>query len=254
MNMQDNELDDLFRSKLGGLEVEPAAHVWANIHAELGGKKKKSWVPMLNIAATVLVLITAGTWFLLNEPIKIRHKQVTRIKVTPKVTENVKVSELQTIKPVIAEVPAAQHTPQNIASVSYATRVKHEATPVSVTAVVENVDEAATQSATQVLAVVQNKPVLHAVVPEMSLTGADENEEQVLVKPINVAAPVVMIAHETEKKVKKRGIHSLGGLINAVIAKVDKREDKLIEFTESDEDEANVTGINLGLIKIKKDK
>jgi hypothetical protein len=253
MNMQDNELDDLFRSKLGGLEVEPAAHVWANIHAELGGKKKKSWVPMLNIAATVLVLITAGAWFLLNKPIKIRHRQVSRIKVTPKVSENGKVDKQQTIEPVIAEVPAGQHTSQNIASVSHAKRAKREATPISVTTVIENVDKAATQSATQVLAVVQNKPVLHAVVPEMSLTGADINEEQVLVKPINVAAPVV-IAHETEKKVKKRGIHSLGGLINAVIAKVDKREDKLIEFTESDEDEANVTGINFGLIKIKKDK
>lgn len=253
MNMQDNELDDLFRSKLGGLEVEPAAHVWGNIHAELGGKKKKSWVPMLNIAATILILITAGTWFLLNEPIKIRHKQVTRIKVISKVSRDNKVSELQTVKPIIAEAPAAQHTQQIIASVNNATRVKYRATHAVVTAISENVNTAATQSVTEVLAVVQNKPVLHAVVPEMSLTGADVKEEPVQVKPANVTTPVVM-AHETEKKVKKRGIHSLGGLINAVIAKVDKREDKLIEFTESDEDEANVTGINLGLIKIKKDK
>jgi hypothetical protein len=46
----------------------------------------------------------------------------------------------------------------------------------------------------------------------------------------------------------------LGGLINALIAKVDRRQDKLIEFSDSDDDDAesNVTGLNLGLIKIKK--
>jgi len=41
--------------------------------------------------------------------------------------------------------------------------------------------------------------------------------------------------------------------VNFVIAQVDKREDKLIEFTESDEG-TEVSGINLGLLKIKSKK
>ena len=47
---------------------------------------------------------------------------------------------------------------------------------------------------------------------------------------------------------------ALGGLINLVIAKVDKREDKIIEFDESDEDESNLTALNLGILKIKRNK
>ena len=48
----------------------------------------------------------------------------------------------------------------------------------------------------------------------------------------------------------QRKIRSIGSLVNFVIAKVDKREDKLIEFKDSDEG-SEVSGINLGLVKIK---
>jgi hypothetical protein len=52
---------------------------------------------------------------------------------------------------------------------------------------------------------------------------------------------------------RNRKIKGVGGLVNFVIAQVDKREDKLIEFTESDEG-TEVSGINLGLLKIKSKK
>jgi hypothetical protein len=48
-------------------------------------------------------------------------------------------------------------------------------------------------------------------------------------------------------------VKGIGGLVNFVIAQVDKREDKLIEFTESDEG-TEISGINLGLLKIKSKK
>jgi hypothetical protein len=52
---------------------------------------------------------------------------------------------------------------------------------------------------------------------------------------------------------RNRKVKGVGGLVNFVIAQVDKREDKLIEFTESDEG-TEVSGINLGLLKIKSKK
>jgi hypothetical protein len=48
-------------------------------------------------------------------------------------------------------------------------------------------------------------------------------------------------------------IRSIASLVNFVIAKVDKREDKLIEFKDGVEG-SEVSGINLGLIKIKSKK
>ncbi len=63
--MQDKEFDDLFRSKLGDFETEPSAQVWQNIDAELDRKRrKKSIFPMLGIAASIIVLITAGILFI----------------------------------------------------------------------------------------------------------------------------------------------------------------------------------------------
>jgi hypothetical protein len=71
------------------------------------------------------------------------------------------------------------------------------------------------------------------------------------------AAKAVFIEEESDiEENELRGqkkIRSIGSLVNFVIAKVDKREDKLIEFKDSDEG-SEVSGINLGLVKIKSKK
>jgi hypothetical protein len=260
MNMQDNELDDLFRAKLGQLEMEPAAQVWENIQAGLGGQKKRSWAPILSIAATVLFLLTAGTWFLLNKPVKNNPKQLVRIKAAPQNTEAVKATQPPVIENKSVENIALQAPVKNIVPVSRIAHVKQSKAGRVMGSVklqelkATAVNEPLTQPQTPVLASVQHKPVMQPVVPEMNLNAPLNDAESTVVKSVNALASNAETTSEPEKKVKRRGIHSLGGLINAVIAKVDKREDKLIEFTETDEDQSNVTGINLGLLKIKKAK
>src|ERR1700755_697527 len=77
MNMQDKEFDDLFRSRLDDLEVEPSAQVWAGIDATLDGKKRRSIIPMLSIAASIVVLIVAAILFIpKSETIKPGKKPV----------------------------------------------------------------------------------------------------------------------------------------------------------------------------------
>src|SRR5436305_14821071 len=87
MNMQDKQFDDLFRSKLGDFEVQPQAGVWQNIDAELGGKRKKSIFQILSIAASVLILLTAGILFIPKKGVVKHNKQETNViaKVTPSV-------------------------------------------------------------------------------------------------------------------------------------------------------------------------
>ncbi len=53
--------------------------------------------------------------------------------------------------------------------------------------------------------------------------------------------------------VKKHRVRTFGDMLNVVIAAVDKRKDKVIEFSNTDGDESSITGINLGIIKIKKE-
>jgi hypothetical protein len=44
----------------------------------------------------------------------------------------------------------------------------------------------------------------------------------------------------------------VGDLVNFVIAKVDKREEKIIKVSKTDEGDNEITGINLGLFKFSK--
>jgi len=254
--MQDNEFDDLFRSKLGGLEVQPSAHVWDNIAAGLGTPKKKSILSMLSMAATTLLLLAAGTWFLLDKPVKQVQNQVARVEVKPIIKSEINKSQTAPVKQSAKVVEPVETTADvdpvvsQVAKIKRQPTVKHESTEsVNVVSVPMNT-EAQTQ---EVLAAVSTQPVAHPVVPEMQLAGSTTNNDAPVLKSINTTSPVAVTASHVEKK-KKHGIHSLGDLINAVVSKVDKREDKLIEFTESDDDQSSVTGINLGIIKIKKDK
>lgn len=255
--MQDNEFDDLFRSKLSDLEVEPSAQVWDQIAAGLGTPKKKSIVPMLSMAASILVLLAAGTWFMLDKPAKQQQNQVVPTKaiaVTKQVAEPAAAQVEQperaeaTLQPVIAD----QSTTNHIAKVKVQPVAAHKVNetvnlaPVATPAI----NDAQPQ---QVLAAIPAQTVAHPVVPEMQLAASTINNDAPALKLINTSAPVAVTASQVEKK-KRHGIHSLGDLINVVVSKVDKREDKLIEFTESDDDQSSVTGINLGIIKIKKEK
>jgi hypothetical protein len=88
-----------------------------------------------------------------------------------------------------------------------------------------------------------------------SVSNVDLNITAVVSQPKNaVSAPIEKFIDPVfENMSSKKPARGLGGLINKIVAAVDKREDKLIEFTDADNDEgARVTGVNLGFIKIKK--
>ena len=254
--MQDNEFDDLFRSKLGGLEVQPSAQVWDNIVAGLGTERKRSWAPVLSIAATVLVLLAAGSWFLVDKPAKPVQNRVAQTKVKLPVnngiTETVQVEQPTKLVEPLQTASQVEQVTNRIARVKLRLTVKQKITKTVNEEPIPAPLTAETQTQ-QVLAAMPAQPVTHPVLPEMKLAGSTLNNDAPVLKSINTTAPVAVTASQPERK-KRHGIHSLGDLINVVVSKVDKREDKLIEFTESDDDESSVTGINLGIIKIKKDK
>jgi hypothetical protein len=258
--MQDNELDELFRAKLGSLEVQPSARAWDKIEAGLGHEKKRSWVPVLSMAATILVVLATGTWFILDKPAKVKQNQVAQVPVKTQSTRAIKVTPKAVEETVLEYAAEPVITPNHMEPVNRIAQqkaAKHVQPAVSIKAV--NVAEnrelpQSTDNHEPLLAAVQpEKAVMHPVVPEIQLATHIIDNNAPVVKTDNAVKPANVMASQPEKK-KKRGIHSLGDLINVVVAKVDKREDKIIEFTSTDEDESSVTGINLGLFKVKKDK
>ena len=248
--MQDKEFDRLFKSKLDGHETEPSPMVWNSIANELHGKKaKRRMMPYLSIAASIIILVSAGL-ILFNQTEDTFVKPVKRGKV---IARNNKTTPSDSIKSPSVIIPEITNSPTTeVASVA-----KHSAlAPKLIVAkpankIITQTNEPAITNPIQtqpVLAMV-TEPVQkeRAVVIPDKETSFTSTDEQVL--------ETVVTSTETIKTVtKKRGIHSFGGLINAIVAKVDKREDKLIEFSDSEDDDtqSNVTGINLGLLRIKK--
>jgi len=255
MAMHDKEIDDLFRSRLDDFEVAPSTQVWNAIDDELNaGKRKRILLPLLGVAASIIVLISAGLLFIpQGEKLNGKHtvkNNIAKIKVTVPVI--VKATTITT--PSIAKaknITAQQHlagvTVNRVARVSSAKQI----TPMTEhqNAVSEPV-LAATEQREQLVAVVTDNTTPPTITQPAAVSAAIET------LPVRAAGILPANTKPVIAKVKpRRRIHTLGDIINLAMAKVDKRQDKLVEFTNSDDDdEANITEVNLGIFKIKKDK
>ncbi|MES2428381.1 MAG: hypothetical protein V4560_15480 [Bacteroidota bacterium] len=255
--MLDKEFDGVFNSKFEDFEVEPSPMVWDNIDAELGDKKTKGTImPWLSIAATIIVLFTAGILFMkkdrtVDKPAKSDKLATNHLKQTipVRIDEPVKKDDKVTVITKSGDKIASNknYQPKNSLSINTITAP-----------VVHTKDNTPVQPQT----INPDNKQLIAAVPDPASTHiiATVPDNDVKLAPVQTNAPVerpiVMASADNQETapVKKRGIHSFGGLINVLVAKIDKRPDKIIEFTDSDDDDAesNITGVNLGLVKIKK--
>ncbi|MFD0763768.1 hypothetical protein ACFQZI_02805 [Mucilaginibacter lutimaris] len=249
MDMQDKEIDSLFRSKLDNFEIEPSAHVWNGIETQMANKKRPLGL-YLSIAASLLILLSAGLYFVSNtndvakKPVQIvaakNNKPAKTIVLPVIVVPNVTEPQLRKVIALNTVVSRKQ-------------KVKVAQKPVTIIK-----QEEIIQPVQQLAQVVQKTDVqVQYVVPDKSVPFNEKiaTPEQ---EPISANAQVIQPQGEVAKTlaaapVKKRRIRNFGDLINAVVSKVDKRKDKLIEFsTPKDEDDSTLSGLNLGFIKIKK--
>ncbi len=252
--MRDKEFDQLFNAKLNDFEVEPSAEVWQNITGELNGKKaKRSVIPYLSIAASIVVLASVSVWFFNRTPEKVEQHPVKLVKHTKPVKQQPNV--------VIAEAaPKVNATSGDVAisKPSVPARIRRQNNQAQTT---ENIKQETNitldpvvKKPEQFLTIVpaEKVPVLE---PAVSVNAVALNVATLTDHPVeNIEKQTDAINTPTQEKapVKKRA-GGLGSFINTIIAAVDKREDKLIEFTDAANDEGSrLTGVNLGILKIKK--
>lgn len=263
MNMQDKEMDNLFRSKLEGFEAEPSAGVWANISHGLSGasSRRKSLAPFLRIAASIAILVTAGLLFLPKAKVKMDQpgKKLAHTQYVTKAPSTQQTSVIVKINPVAQQQIAAIQSRHQLVTAHHPAKIQQTNAIIIKEQPVTDPDKTATiindQQAPVIAKVAPQTPVSHAVVPDAVLNNKPADDT-----PEFIAKPAVVLASNTpaendiaQMPAKKRRIHGLGGLINMVVASVDKRKDKIIEFTDTDEGDT-VTGINLGFVKVKKEK
>jgi hypothetical protein len=262
MDMQDKELDRLFQQKLDDLEIQPSAGVWQGVSSELNAdKRKRTLLPLLSAAAGTILLITAGILFISKQPVKDngQHHPTEIVKTHETVKPPVPVK----IEPVVPPAPAQNKVLVNpviapVNNIAHVNKTKTNLTPSVQQPVVIAQPPAAVHADEPLLA---NAPAVdyHVVKTDapdtatrISPKSAIINSEKAL--PVLIAQTPVQAAPTTARPVKKHRIRSLGDVFNVVIAAVDKRKDKVIEFSNTDEDDATITGLNLGFIKVKKEK
>jgi len=256
MDMQDKEFDALFRSKLDDFEVTPSPMVWDTIDGELNtGSRKRALMPLLSIAASIIVLICAGLLFIPKD-VKTGGKPKVKNEVAVIKTHTENIAQAKD-KPTLGVLKVSAGSKQQLAQVSvnkpaWPPVIKRESVEIKQAQEIKTEEHpalAAINKPGEIIAVVPDKTTPIAIAP------VEENATFITQPAIAATQIPANIKNEATPVKARRRAHTLGDLINLAVAKVDKRKDKFIEFTNTDDDdEANVTGINLGILKIKKDK
>jgi len=252
--MQDNEFDNLFRSKLDGFETEPSVNVWQNIDAGLHtGNRRKLLAPLLSAAASIFILIAAGV-LLITHYEKSSDVHPSKGDIA-KNDVRVKTTALAQAK-TSAEV-ASIRTPAKANPVKHIIALQRIKKQIITTQPVTPYKDADLRAATkqpepEVIAAEQQKPDIITQPKQDGITLAANNISAPAIKPIQAVLPDKPVGDESTQSAKRHHIHSLGDMLNTVIAAVDKRKDKLLEFTDTDDDESVITGVNLGIVTVKK--
>ncbi|HEY1060821.1 MAG TPA: hypothetical protein VGE44_04015 [Daejeonella sp.] len=255
--ISDKELDKLFQQRFGELEIEPSAAVWEKITGTMDQKRRKSAFPSFWMAAaSIVILISAGLLYF-------RPQEVIKLQGSTEIAQNIEDSSSRaelSEPPVSIKEPfsGTQTEKTDLPDFSRvnASEVKSSEYPMVQKTPVDE-PEIKVPAAEPVLIAAEPVKKVNQVQPKKAIKVPNRYSGDQ--SALDVTQPDMMaIADFSEDKIipdeseirGQKKIRSIGSLVNFVIAKVDKREDKLIEFKDSDEG-SEVSGINLGLVKIK---
>ncbi|SKB90200.1 hypothetical protein [Daejeonella lutea] len=248
--ISDKELDKLFQQRFADAEFQPSAEVWGKIASKMDQKQKvKRTFPVFWMAAaSVVAVIGAGLWF--YRPVEVIRLQGTQQEMVENTPEDV-VTDIATGERVM------DHVHPEIKGFDFsklaASEDKSYETPVAVTIQERSSESSPKQEVIAANSSRRNVPEAVQSRKEVKVPRYDGDQSQLdVTKPDMIASADVVkedLSAEPEQVAPKR-IRSVGSLVNFVISKVDRREDKIIEFKDGDEG-SEVSGINLGLIKLK---
>ena len=257
--MQDNEFDDVFRAKLDGFEAEPSGRVWDGIDEELSSSRRRAiFMPLLRIAASVILVLGLGILFFYNRDkvVPVKGGKAGLVKTTPPQVKQpetaAQVKQPESIKKVIQQ-PVVNSIARVVINKKRPAQVKSAQKDVIIE-IPEVVQKVEPQPVIAAVEPPKKTDLTQPVVPGPETPLVVKSTPDIIGQTKAVAQVTAQLpATDVTAKPKRRGIHNFGDLVNIVVAKVDKRKDKAIQFTDSDDDESTVTSVNIGPVKINKD-
>ncbi len=240
--MQDKEFDQFFRDHFADAEITPSAGLWEAIETRIEPKRSRSFPIYWMAAASVAVAIIGALFYQKPEKIRLYKEEHSSLSAhaggTAAPTKVVSVATIEgenqkeptllaagqrpvvrTLKSEKRVVPTEEKN--NSGGVQPERYIAHlpikpsEAKPLELVKTEDLIDET---------------PIVYAALNDQVTETADE-----------VTSP-------------KKGIRNVGDLVNYVVDKVDKREQKLIRFNTDDDDNSSIVAINIGFLKFNPKK
>ncbi len=259
--MQDKEMDDLFRSQLENFEAEPADNLWPAIDGALHAKRRRAiYVPMLRIAAIILLVISVGWLFIQRQQDqqggKKQHQVLAvnqgRKKPGPAAQQLTVATIMTDSRPLPGQHKEPVLMPNRRTGIS--SRV---ISPGSQPAHAENI--VASQKADEVTLADLSPPneVKPHVVPGQDIPlRINIPDEQGVTPPsgqtLSIAQVPVGSDDQARPAVKRRSKHGLGDLVNLVTDRFNKSRAAII--SNDDDDESVIGEVSRGIKKIKKER
>lgn len=234
------EFDKLFRDQFADAEIEPSANLWADIEKKLEPKRKKVFPIYWMAAAAVVIAFTAMLLLQKEEKIKLHGKS----DVIANVVENEPI-DLPEVEP-----NKSQSTTENV--VAHKVLANTKKTKIVLKQLVEN------NFKNFDVALQPSQPNNHLPIKQTEVKAL---EILPIEKPLNNEVMIAQVEPQKDltenvigetETTERKGIRNVGDLVNFVVNKVDKRENKLIKFNTDDDDNSSIIGINIGFVKLNK--
>jgi hypothetical protein len=238
--MRDKEFDQLFKDRFEDAEVQPSADIWGNIAEKLEPQRRRR-LPVYWWSAAAVILVTVGIGLLkpkTGEKIRLQSKgEIAGAEVILKDTVSLPADQA-----LISSVAAEDQDTMNVS------------TPLVIAPRYDAADEKNNLFAVQPNPV-DSRPDTKKPEP-VAIGNAEQKDKTMVADEVMIARADLPVNNDTEMATEAssqehKGIRNVGDLVNFVVNKVDKRENKIVQF-DTDDDNSSLISLNLGIIKFSK--
>ncbi len=228
--IQDKKLDQLFKDAFKDAEIAPSKDFWSQINPGNTVEKKNKKLPIMWMAAASVTAILTFALMQKEESMKLSSGEVT-----PEVVHLAPESVMQNNS--VETLAKTEQQPNKSARkfVVNATNTQEQSSSIS-------------NQEVKVEAPIKNEPEIYIaqqIVTNEPVNNLPNNE----VVYAQVVTPDINISDSDElEETKNNSIRNVGDLVNFVVNKIDKRDNKAIKF-KTEDDESSIVGINIGFLK-----
>jgi hypothetical protein len=239
-HMRDKEFDQLFKDRFEDAEVQPSADIWGNIAEKLEPQRRRR-LSVYWWSAAAVILVTVGIGLLkpkTGEKIRLQSKgEIAGAEVILKDTVSLPADQA-----LISSVAAEDQDTMNVS------------TPLVIAPRYDAAEEKNNLFAVQPNPV-DSRPDTKKPEP-VAIGNAEQKDKTMVADEVMIARADLPVNNDTEMATEAssqehKGIRNVGDLVNFVVNKVDKRENKIVQF-DTDDDNSSLISLNLGIIKFSK--